>query len=196
MLKNHNRFSYSGISTRKSFEWPGGKRIAFYIALNIEHFPFGEGGGIDLDRETKPWSQRSWLWREYGNRVGGWRLADLLDDLELNVGVIVNAANYSHSPELLDRYRKRGDEMIGHGISNGNARPIDMSFEEETKMVAEVTEIMLKADGKRPTGWLSPYLTPSQKTPDILCAAGYEYLLDWGSAMSSHFGCRLTMVKY
>ena len=149
-------------------------------ALNIEHFPFGEGGGIDLDRETKPWSQRSWLWREYGNRVGGWRLADLFDELEINIGVIVNAANYSHNPELLDRYRKRGDEMIGHGISNGTARPIDMSFEEETEMVAEVTEIMLKADGKRPTGWLSPYLTPSQKTPDILHAAGYEYLLDWG----------------
>ncbi|MFL2844891.1 MAG: hypothetical protein ACJ0BO_01365 [Candidatus Puniceispirillaceae bacterium] len=196
MLKNHNRFSYSGISTRKSFEWPDGKRIAFYIALNIEHFPFGEGGGIDLDRETKPWSQRSWLWREYGNRVGGWRLADLFDDLELNVGVIVNAANYSHSPELLDRYRKRGDEMIGHGNSNGTTRPIDMSVEEETKMVAEVTEIMLQADGKRPTGWLSSYLTPSLKTPDILCAAGYEYLLDWGFATSSHFGCGLTMVKY
>ena len=47
-------------------------------------------------------------------------------------------------------------------------------------MVAEVTEIMTKADGKRPNGWLSSYLTPSQKTPDILSAAGYEYLLDWG----------------
>ena len=55
-----------------------------------------------------------------------------------------------------------------------------MSIEEETKMVAEVTEIMSKADGQRPTGWLSPYLTPSPKTPDILTAAGYEYLLDWG----------------
>ena len=152
MLKDHDRFSYSGISTRKPFAWPGGKRIAFYIALNIEHFPFGQGGGIDLDRETKPWSQRSWLWREYGNRVGGWRLANLFDDLDLNIGVIVNAANYSHSPELLDRYRKRGDKMIGHGISNGTTRPIDMGFEEETKMVAEVTKIMLKADGKRPTG--------------------------------------------
>ena len=70
--------------------------------------------------------------------------------------------------------------MIGHGISNGTTRPIDMSIEEETKMVIEVTEIMSKADGQRPTGWLSPYLTPSPKTPDILTAAGYEYLLDWG----------------
>ena len=59
-------------------------------------------------------------------------------------------------------------------------RPIDMSFMEETKMVADVTAIMTKADGKQPTGWLSPYLTPSPKTPDILCAAGYKYLLDWG----------------
>jgi hypothetical protein len=143
MLKDHNRFNYSGISTRPSFEWPGGKCIAFYIALNIEHFPFGEGGGIDLDRETKPWSQRSWLWREYGNRVGGWRLADLFDDLEMNVGVIVNTANYSHSPELLERYRNRGDEMIGHGISNGTTRPIDMTIEEETKMVAAGYEYLL-----------------------------------------------------
>ena len=52
MLKDHNRLSYSGITTKKSYEWPGGKRIAVYVALNIEHFPFGEGGGIDLDRET------------------------------------------------------------------------------------------------------------------------------------------------
>ena len=180
MLTDHGRFSYSGITKRKLFEWPGGKRIALYIALNIEHFPYGEGGGIDLDRETKPWSQRSWLWREYGNRVGGWRLADLFDELEMNLGVIVNASNYSHTPELIERFRKRGDEMIGHGISNGTTRPIDMSIEEETKMVADVTAIMSKADGQRPTGWLSPYLTPSPNTPDILAAAGYEYLLDWG----------------
>ena len=53
MLTDHGRFSYSGIAKRKSFEWPGGKHIALYIALNIEHFPYGEGGGIDLDRETK-----------------------------------------------------------------------------------------------------------------------------------------------
>ena len=180
MLSDHGRFSYTGISNRKPFKWPGGKRIAFYIALNIEHFPFGSGGGIDLDRETNPWSQRSWLWREYGNRVGAWRLADLFDDLKINIGVIVNASNYSHCPELIERYRERGDELIGHGISNGTKRPIDMTIKEETDMVAEVTKIMTNADKKRPTGWLSSYLTPSAKTPDILADAGYDYLLDWG----------------
>jgi peptidoglycan/xylan/chitin deacetylase (PgdA/CDA1 family) len=180
MIPIHQRFPYSGISQRPSFSWPGGKKLALYVALNVEHFPFGAPTGIDLDRETKPWSQRSWLWREYGNRVGGWRMADLFDHYEMNLGVIVNAANYSHCPELVARFRDRGDELIGHGISNGTQRPIDMDEQTERDMIRQVTEIMTQADGVRPTGWLSPYLTPSDKTPDLLAQAGYEYLLDWG----------------
>ncbi|MEN9772821.1 MAG: hypothetical protein RJA58_1464 [Pseudomonadota bacterium] len=180
MIPIHQRFPYSGISQRPSFSWSGGKKLALYVALNVEHFPFGAPTGIDLDRETKPWSQRSWLWREYGNRVGGWRMADLFDHYEMNLGVIVNAANYSHCPELVARFRDRGDELIGHGISNGTQRPIDMDEQTERDMIRQVTEIMTQADGVRPTGWLSPYLTPSDKTPDLLAQAGYEYLLDWG----------------
>ncbi len=180
MIPIHQRFPYSGISQRPSFSWPGGKKLALYVALNVEHFPFGAPTGIDLDRETKPWSQRSWLWREYGNRVGGWRMADLFDHYEMNLGVVVNAANYSHCPELVDRFRDRGDELIGHGISNGTQRPIDMDEQTERDMIRQVTEIMTQADGVRPAGWLSPYLTPSDKTPDLLAQGGYEYLLDWG----------------
>lgn len=180
MIPSHNRFRYSGIDTRPRFYWPGNKSLAFYVALNIEHFPFGVAGGIDLDRETKPWSQRSWLWREYGNRVGGWRLAALFDELKLKVGVIVNSENYQHCPELLARFRDRGDEMIGHGVSNGTERPIDMAEVNERKMVRDVTDLMTAADGVQPEGWLSPYLTPSLNTTDLLIDNGYRYALDWG----------------
>lgn len=180
MIPIHHRFPYSGISQRPDFTWPEGKRLALYVALNVEHFPFGAPTGIDLDRETKPWSQRSWLWREYGNRVGGWRMADLFDEYKMNLGVIVNAANYAHCPELVARFRDRGDELIGHGISNGTQRPIDMDESTERAMIRQVTELMHQADGVKPAGWLSPYLTPSDKTPDLLAESGYEYLLDWG----------------
>jgi peptidoglycan/xylan/chitin deacetylase (PgdA/CDA1 family) len=190
MLPSHDRYPYSGIDTRARYHWPGGKSLALYIALNVEHFPFGVAGGIDLDRETKPWSQRSWLWREYGNRVGGWRLAQLFDELKMNVGVIVNAENYEHYPELLARYRDRGDEMIGHGISNGTERPIDMAEATERKMVGEVTALMAKADGVRPAGWLSPYLTPSLVTTDLLVENDYEYVLDWGTCDEQPFWVR------
>lgn len=179
MLPSHNRFKYSGIKQRPVFDWPGGKRLAVYVAVNIEHFPYGVQCGVDLDRQTQPWSQRSWLWREYGNRIGEWRLIDLFDELNLSVGVIVNTENYEHCPELIAAHRDRGDELIAHGRSNAE-RQIEMSEDTERAMIAEVTALMEKADGKRPQGWLSPYLTPSLLTSDLLSEAGYSYLLDWG----------------
>ena len=201
MLSSHNRYKYSGIDTRPRYRWPGGKSLAVYVALNAEHFPFGAPGGIDLDRETKPWSQRSWLWREYGNRVGGWRLAALFDDLALNVGLIINAESYEHCPDLVARFRARGDEMIGHGLSNGTERPIDMDEATERGMVRDVTAAMLAADGVKPVGWLSPYLTPSLVTTDLLVENGYEYLLDWGICDEQPFwvkggGGRILSIPY
>jgi len=179
MLPSHNRFKYSAIKHRPVFDWPGDKRLAVYIAVNIEHFPYGVQCGVDLDRQTQPWSQRSWLWREYGNRIGEWRLIDLFDELKLNVGVIVNTENYGHCPELIAAHRARGDEMIGHGRSNAE-RQIEMTEDTERTMIDEVTALMTKADGVRPQGWLSPYLTPSNVTSDLLAEAGYSYVLDWG----------------
>ncbi len=179
MLKTHGRFPYSGIKHRPTYDWPGGKRLAVYLALNIEHFPYGEPVGVDLDRPTAPWSQRSYLWREYGNRVGGWRLLELFEELKFPIGVITNTANYEHCPDLVAAYRDRGDEMIGHGRSNGE-RQIEMSEDEERTMVREVTATMARLDGVHPEGWLSPYLTPSLVTTDLLVESGYSYVLDWG----------------
>lgn len=179
MLPSHNRFKYSAITSRPNYTWPDGKRLAVYVAVNLEHFPYGVPCGVDLDRQTKPWSQRSWLWREYGNRIGGFRLIELFDELSMPVAAIVNTANYEHCPELVDAHRNRGDELIAHGRSNAE-RQIDMSEDEERTMIREVTESMTKADGKRPSGWLSPYLTPSDHTTDLLVEQNYDYMLDWG----------------
>jgi peptidoglycan/xylan/chitin deacetylase (PgdA/CDA1 family) len=179
LLSSHERFPYSALPLRPKYTWPGGKRLAVYVAVNIEHFPYGVQCGVDLDRQTQPWSQRSWLWREYGNRIGEWRLIELFEELRLPVGVIVNTANYRHCPELIAAHRQRGDELIGHGRSNAE-RQIEMSEEAERAMVQEVTGFMKEADGVQPAGWLSPYLTPSLVTTDLLVEAGYSYVLDWG----------------
>jgi len=179
MLASHNRFKYSALPSRPQFNWPEGKRLAVYIAINLEHFPYGIPCGVDLDRQTLPWSQRSWLWREYGNRIGGFRLIELFEELGLPAAVIANTANYEHCPELIEAHRARGDELIAHGRSNAE-RQIDMTIEAERAMIQEVTQAMMAADGLRPSGWLSPYLTPSDNTTDLLAQAGYDYTLDWG----------------
>jgi len=179
MLKSPERFSYSAINRRPKYAWPDGKRLALYVAVNIEHFPFGEQGGPDLDRATQPWSQRSWLWREYGNRIGAWRLMDLFDELRLPVGVIANTAIYDHCPEVLEAHNKRGDELIAHG-RNQVERQIEMSVEQEREMVRDVTAVLTQRNGVKPVGWMSPYLTPSLNTTDLIAEAGYSYCMDWG----------------
>ena len=179
MLKGPERFSYSPISARPKYSWPGGRNLALYVTVNVEHFPYGEQSGPDLDRSTQPWSQRSWLWREYGNRVGAWRLMDLFDELKLPVGVIANTAIYDHCPEVLAAHTKRGDELISHG-RNQVERQIDMTLEQERDMVQDVMRTMSRHNGVKPVGWMSPYLTPSANTSDLLADAGYLYCMDWG----------------
>lgn len=178
-LKGPERFGYSAIARRPQYDWPEGKRLALYVAVNVEHFPFGEQGGPDLDRATLPWSQRSWLWREYGNRVGAWRLMALFDELKMPVGVIANTAIFDHCPEVLEAHVGRGDEIIAHG-RNQVERQIEMSREAERAMVAEVTDVLTRRNGVKPVGWMSPYLTPSLNTTDLIAEAGYRYCMDWG----------------
>lgn len=172
------RLNFTPLRGRPQFTWPDGKRLACYIALNLEHFIYGEGG-VDLDRPSPPPNLRSYLWREYGNRVGVWRILDLFDELEMPMGVIVNTAVYDHAPEIMNAHRARGDEIIGHGITN--SKPLAaMDDTEERTMFEHVTAALTKAEGAQSKGWLSPYLAPSERTPDLLVEFGYDYVLDYG----------------
>jgi len=188
MLPSLDRFPYSPIRARPDFSWADGKRVAVHVAINLEHFIFG-GGGVNLDRDTAPPNHRSYLWREYGNRVGIWRLLDLFDEMEIPMGVIANSAIYEHCPDVMAAFRARGDEVIGHGRTNSKPQS-EMGEDEERTMIAEATRIIAEAEGAAPAGWLSPYLMPSDNTPDLLKEAGYTYLLDWGLCDDQPFWSR------
>jgi peptidoglycan/xylan/chitin deacetylase (PgdA/CDA1 family) len=189
MQLNPKCFAYSPLPGRAQYNWKDSKRLAMYITVNVEHFPYGVQSGPDLDRPTQPWSQRSWLWREYGNRVGAWRLMELFDELKLPVGVIANTVIYQHCPDVLVAHTKRGDELISHG-RNQAERQIEMSKEQERDMVREVTDTITTKSGTRPVGWMSPYLTPSANTTDLIGEAGYEYCMDWGLCDDQPFWVR------
>ena len=76
MHKMHDRYDYSAISKRADYSFPGGKRLAVHFSLNIEHFAYGEGLGNDYGAPQPQPNIRSYAWREYGNRVGAWRLLE------------------------------------------------------------------------------------------------------------------------
>ncbi|MBM3539560.1 MAG: polysaccharide deacetylase [Alphaproteobacteria bacterium] len=177
-LPTHGRYEYRPIKGRESYEWPGGRRLAVYLGLNLEHFAFGEGLGAELAPGGPQPDILNFAWRDYGNRVGAWRMLDLFDTLKMPASVLVNASLYDYCPELVHAYAKRGDEIVGHGRTNSE-RQGTMSDAEESRLIAETTEAIAKAHGKKPAGWLGPWISESRVTPDLLQEQGYTYLLDW-----------------
>ena len=137
ILPNHQRYDYSMIDRRAVYDWPGGKRLAFYIDTNVEYFAFGAGVGSDpafgaSARQT----QRNYAWRDYGHRVGMWRLFDLLDDLQLPAAHNLSSLICEFRPTLLARMRARGDEIIGHGRTQSE-RQSTMWEDDETRTVEQ-----------------------------------------------------------
>lgn len=180
MLPSHNRFPYSGIVERPDFTWPDGKRLAVYFALCVEHFSYGEGLGLPYSPGLSHPNSYNWAWREYGNRVGGWRLKELFDDYQLPLSVLLNTECYDHCPELVAAFRRRGDEIVAHGRTNSEHQN-GLSVADERALIGEATAAILRAEGRQPGGWMSPGAHPSANTEDLLREAGYRYTLDWPS---------------
>src|ERR1700761_1154566 len=118
MVPLHTRYRYVPITERKDFLWPGGKRLAFFIGINVETFAFNAGLGVDPGNLSGVQTHRNYAWRDYGNRVGVWRLFELLDEFGLAGSHLVNSLIYDHCPQIMERIRQRGDDVLGHGRTN------------------------------------------------------------------------------
>jgi allantoinase len=175
-IRTHDRYPYSPITARADYDWPGGKRLAIYIALNLEWFSFGEGLGAELAPGGPQPDVLNYAWRDYGNRVGVFRLAALFNELKLPVTLLVNSEMYRHAPQAIAAFADA--EIVGHGRSNSE-RQGALSEAEELALISETTSAIEKHSGKRPKGWLGPWISQSPLTPDLLQEAGYRYLLDW-----------------
>ena len=177
-LKSHGRYGYSPITRRPDYDWPDGRRLAVYLGFNLEHFEFGAGLGAALGPKSPEPDVLNFSWRDYGNRVGVWRCLDLFDELKVPVGTLVNTALYDYCPEVIDAFVKRGDELIGHGHTNSE-RQGEMKEADERRLLEYCRERILRESGKAPSGWLSPWISESLATPDLLAESGYRYTLNW-----------------
>jgi allantoinase len=178
VLPGHGRFDYSPIHKRPVYRWPGGAGLAIYIGFNLEHFAFGEGLGANLGPPSPQPDVLNYSWREYGNRVGAWRCLDLFDSLCLPTAALINTALYDHCPELVAACVARGDELVGHGHSNAE-RQGGLSETDERTLLQSCRRRMLQESGRAPAGWLSPWISESLHTPDLLAETGYSYTLNW-----------------
>jgi len=194
------RFPYSPITERRDYTWPNGARLAVYIGFNIEHFPFGEGLGACIGPASPQPDVLNYSWREYGNRVGAWRCLELFDQLAFPTAALINTALYDHCPELVAAFVQRGDELVGHGYSNA-MRQGGLEESDERALLADCRERITRESGTAPTGWLSPWISESRLTPDLLAETGYRYTLNWCHddqpvVMNTRGGQRLWSLPY
>nr|MBP8310332.1 polysaccharide deacetylase family protein [Burkholderiaceae bacterium] len=166
------------ITRRPSYRWPGGAGLAVYLGFNIEHFAFGEGLGASIGPPSPQPDVLNYSWREYGNRVGAWRCLELFDALGLPAAALINTALYDHCPELVAACVARGDELVGHGHSNAERQGV-LDEAAERQLLRACRERMLAESGQAPGGWLSPWISESLATPDLLAETGYRYTLNW-----------------
>lgn len=177
-LSSHDRFAYSAIHERAPLVWPGRKKLAVYIAVCVEHFAFGEGKGLSYSPGLEHPNTYNWAWREYGNRVGGWRLAELADRCGVPLTVLLNTACYEHCPTLVKALKGARGEIVAHGRTNSEHQN-GMSADDERALIAEATAAIAQHEGAAPDGWMSPGANPSPHTEDLLQQAGYGYTMDW-----------------
>ena len=177
-LPTHGRFDYQAITQRLPYRWPGGAGLAVYLGFNLEHFAFGEGLGANLGPASPQPDVLNYSWREYGNRVGAWRCLELFDSLSLPAAALINTALYEHCPELVAACVARGDELVGHGHSNAE-RQGGLDEASERALLLQCRELIQAHSGQTPQGWLSPWISESLLTPDLLAETGYSYTLNW-----------------
>ena len=178
MLPTHGRYEYSPIPRRQRFRWPGGKKLAVYFALGVEHYAFGEGMAENLVPGMPAPDVLNTSWREYGNRVGAWRVLETFARRNLPLAILLNSAVCEAAPELVQACASRGCEFIAHGYSNSDTLAV-MAEEPQLAYLRRVAAQIERATGRAPEGWASPWMAETLQTPDLLHESGYGYLLDW-----------------
>jgi allantoinase len=172
------RYDYSPIITREKIVWPNGGRIALWVAPNIEYFHFDmpiRGSGSNHKPDVPGYTLR-----DYGSRVGVFRIMSVLDKFGIRASVLLNAEVCEHHPEIIAEGNKRNWEWLGHGLTN-SVSMLDYSADEERGIIHKVKGMITASTGKEPKGWLGPGLGETFDTPDHLAAEGFEYVCDWGN---------------
>ena len=184
---DHEHHDWSPISTRGVLRWPDNARVALCVIVTLEHtewsppegtFSADQAGGLGA-RPFPDYARFSH--REYGHRVGIFRILDTLERHGIKATVAMDAQTAENYPYLVKHCMDRGCEIIGHGISASQMITSDMTVEEEAAYIRESVDALKRATGAAPKGWMGPDYGESARTPGLLAQAGISYVCDWAN---------------
>ncbi len=177
--RDYGPFPYVPITQRPPLKWPNGARVAFWLVPNLEFFPLTKGlAGHPFEAKGKAPTVRPWAQRDYGNRVGIWRIMEVLKRLEIRATATLNTDLIDHHPQIVEEALKLGWELMGHNETN-SVRLTEFGPEEERALIARCAEKIERFSGKRPKGWLGSALAETWDTLEFLLDEKFTYVADW-----------------
>ena len=184
---DHEHYDWSPIVSRGALRWPQDARAALCVIVNLEHMEWSppEGSfqaGLAGALGARPFPDYAgFAHREYGHRVGIFRVLDTLERHGIRATVAMDALTAENYPYLVRHCIDRGCEIIAHGVSVSRMVTSDMSEQEEREYIEGSIEAVRSATGAAPAGWLGPEYGESARTPQLLAQAGIRYVCDWAN---------------
>ena len=179
---DHDLYDWSALHTRKPVIWPGGKSVAIWICVSLEWFPiipsdtpFRAPGHM----QTAYPDYRHYTAREYGTRIGFYRLLDAFAKAGVRASIATNSAIAERYPQIIADIVSAGHEIIAHSTDMNGTIASGLPIAEERALIAQSLDTLERVSGTRPTGWLSIARSQSWNTPDLLKEAGVTYACDW-----------------
>lgn len=173
------RIAYSAAPERTPLKWPGGARVALWVAPNIEHYEYLP----QKVRVRDPWPRMphpdilGYGLRDYGNRVGVWRLMEVFDRFGLRCTVSLSMSVLQMYPDITEAMLCRSWEVMSHGLYNTRYH-WGLDEDEERAAIEECRQIHRSVVGSELQGWFSPAASNTLLTPDLVAEAGITYLCD------------------
>lgn len=178
MLSDCPHYAFMPWRRRPRITWPGGARIAFWVVPNIEHYEYDP----PPNPRRMPWTRPvpdvlNYSWRDWGNRVGFWRMAEVMARYGVRGSVSLNVAVCDHYPEIIERCCALGWELFSHGTYNTRYF-YGMTEDQQRAVIRENRETIRRASGQEMDGWLTPAISNDETTQHILAEEGVSYTLD------------------
>lgn len=182
---DHDWYRFSSLPTRPPLSWPKPTKTAVAILLDVRAaeweferppvpVPGGRGQGPfpDFPRLSH---------REFGHRVGVFRLTRLLTELRLPWTAVVDVLSAERYPVVVEHAVRPAVEIVAGGLSASRPITSRMVAEEEAHYVDMTLDRLDAALGGRPSAWMGPGWSESHRTPSVLAAAGLDVVLDYGN---------------
>lgn len=171
-------WAYSALPDRPRSRWPGGARVALWVAVGVEAYRPDGGRTEDILPPTAGTDLINTAWRDYGNRAGAFRLIDRLSALGIRPTVLLNTDVYDEAPQVLAAARRAEAEIVAHGLSNSDSLA-SMTAQDERAYLQTCRSRIADTEGQSPGGWSSPWLEHRETTLQHLSQTGFDYVLDF-----------------